>query len=171
MPFLLISSRLAGESFSALAFPPALPLTARPGAFPSLSTISPVAIRPTMTAAEFVSAGRRTPLGPLGIVRFTPVSLDCPERTEDRECKEGDLQTGQPQWVPRGPTPSDEPQQDARCRHTHGKPDGNLHVTRSLFTHRAIPRARESLVNADLSANLKLRHYRSLGICEHQAIW
>src|SRR4051812_23353010 len=65
-PLRAISWRFSGERVSARALPPALPPAARPGALDGLSSISPVAIRPTMTAAELVSAGRRTPLGPFG---------------------------------------------------------------------------------------------------------
>ncbi len=52
----------------ALAAPPALPPFARFGALPLVSSISPMAILPTITAAPITSAGRFSPLGLLGTV-------------------------------------------------------------------------------------------------------
>ncbi len=65
--FLAISCRLASDSLSARTFPPIFPPLARLGAIPLVSSISPVAIRPTMTAAPITSAGRFSPRGPRGI--------------------------------------------------------------------------------------------------------
>jgi hypothetical protein len=46
-----------------------------PGATPAPSSISPVAILPTMTVAPITSAGRRSPFGPLGIGTRLTVDL------------------------------------------------------------------------------------------------
>jgi hypothetical protein len=62
-----ISRRFSGDNSMARARPPASPPFARFGALPLVSSISPVAIRATMTAAPITSAGRRSPLGPRGI--------------------------------------------------------------------------------------------------------
>jgi hypothetical protein len=55
----------------ALAFPPIRPSATAAAFLPSsvtLSSISPVAIRMTWTALPITSAGRRSPLGPRGII-------------------------------------------------------------------------------------------------------
>src|SRR5687768_3182661 len=59
--------RRSGESILARAAPPALPPLARLGALLGLSSASPVAMRPTRMAAPITSAGRFSPLGPLGM--------------------------------------------------------------------------------------------------------
>jgi hypothetical protein len=59
-----ISCRRSGDSFSALALPPANLLGTAPYAG---SSISPVAIRATINAAALVSANRFWPFGPTGI--------------------------------------------------------------------------------------------------------
>ena len=46
---------LAGVRTPARTFPPTFPPAARPGALDGLSSTSPVAIRPTITAAAFLS--------------------------------------------------------------------------------------------------------------------
>jgi hypothetical protein len=56
-----ISLRFSGVSAYALAFPPALHPAARPGAFEGTSSTSPVAMQPTMTAAELASVGALRP--------------------------------------------------------------------------------------------------------------
>lgn len=67
--FCAISERLFPDIAFARAFPPLLPSSAAADLGAALvSIISPVAIRPTMIAAPITSAGRRSPLGPLGIV-------------------------------------------------------------------------------------------------------
>jgi hypothetical protein len=70
-PFFAISLRFSGSSVLARAGPPAFPaLAARAcaGDLRGVSSISPVAIFATMMAAPITSAGRRSPLGPRGIV-------------------------------------------------------------------------------------------------------
>src|SRR5580704_13872228 len=62
-----ISRLRSGESLADLARPPALPPLARFGAFPLGSSISPVAIRPTMAPISKGLVGRFSPLGPLAI--------------------------------------------------------------------------------------------------------
>src|SRR5437870_4317133 len=62
-----ISRRRSVDNFAARAAPPALPPLDRFGVELGLSLISPVAIRPTMTAALTTSAGRFSPRGPFGI--------------------------------------------------------------------------------------------------------
>src|SRR5205823_6664112 len=68
-----IDCRFLGVSLAARALPPfappALPRATAWGFFSVLvSSTSPVAIRPTMTAAPITSAGRFSPWGPLGIL-------------------------------------------------------------------------------------------------------
>jgi hypothetical protein len=57
-------------SESARALPPAFPPLTRFGALPLGSSISPVAIRATMTAAPITSAGRFSPLGLVASIVF-----------------------------------------------------------------------------------------------------
>jgi hypothetical protein len=64
--FFAISLRRADESVAVLAAAPACPLRVRPEVG-ARSSISPVAILPTMMAAPIASAGRFSPFGPLGI--------------------------------------------------------------------------------------------------------
>jgi hypothetical protein len=68
--FLAIDLRLLGVNFAARAFAPAFPLRTLPDFTCTVSTISPVAIRMTWTALPITSAGRFSPLGPLGIVKL-----------------------------------------------------------------------------------------------------
>src|SRR5579871_2704496 len=74
--FWAISLRSFAVSFWARAFAPACPLLVRPDFL--LSSISPVAIRPTMIAAPMTSAGRFSPLGPFGIRSFPPFHRTAP---------------------------------------------------------------------------------------------
>jgi hypothetical protein len=66
-------ARRSGVIFSARAFPPRLPIDTAAGSLPAFSgvsmssSISPVAIFITLTAFALTSAGRFSPLGPLGI--------------------------------------------------------------------------------------------------------
>lgn len=64
---LAISARFSGDKDLARARPPLRPNRAASDSGPRFSSISPVAIRPTMTAAPITSAGRFSPLGPLGM--------------------------------------------------------------------------------------------------------
>lgn len=45
------------------------------GANPASVSASPVAMRPTRMAAPIASAGRRSPLGPLGIISLVSIQL------------------------------------------------------------------------------------------------
>jgi hypothetical protein len=65
--FLAIALRFAGDRTFARALAPAWPLRTRPDLGLSTSSISPVAILPTMTAAPITSAGRFSPRGPRGM--------------------------------------------------------------------------------------------------------
>src|SRR5271165_1237367 len=71
--FFAISARRSGVIFSARAFPPRLPIDTAAGSLPCFSgvsissSISPVAILATLIALPITSAGRFSPLGPLGM--------------------------------------------------------------------------------------------------------
>ena len=62
-----ISRRCSAVSDSARAFAPACPLRTRPDGSLSVSLTSPTDNRATITAAPITSAGRFSPLGPVGI--------------------------------------------------------------------------------------------------------
>src|SRR5580704_10116989 len=76
--FLAISARRSGVIFLALAAPPFLPSAFAAGSLPSsgiVSSISPVSTRMTWTALPITSAGRFSPLGPLGTLVLQALSL------------------------------------------------------------------------------------------------
>src|SRR5689334_7140864 len=73
------------------------------------SSSSPVAIRATLTAAPITSAGRCSPLGPLGI------RLDLPGRHEEQP------EASPPAMLPVRPTPVN-----------RGSPHAAIHVSRPL---------------------------------------
>src|SRR5437016_5978872 len=68
--FLAIADRFLADRPAARALPPIRPSATAAAFLPSSvvrSSTSPVAILPTMTALPITSAGRFSPLGPLGI--------------------------------------------------------------------------------------------------------
>jgi hypothetical protein len=110
-----------------------------------------VAILPTMTAAELVSAGRLTPLGPLGI-GFGPVQdfkNDDAYRAQNSGNQKGDKfpKTGEGAYPSLGrgfgqcASPNDRKPEDPR-------PCGRAFLIWRWFFHHRILRARESLGNA-----------------------
>src|ERR1700737_968211 len=71
--FFAISARRSGVMLLARATPPFLPSAFAAGSLPSsgiVSSISPVSTRMTRTALPITSAGRFSPLGPLGMARL-----------------------------------------------------------------------------------------------------
>jgi len=69
--FFAIAARRSGLMLLARAFPPRLPSATAAAFLPSsvsISVSSPVRMRMTFTALPITSAGRRSPLGPLGML-------------------------------------------------------------------------------------------------------
>jgi hypothetical protein len=78
-----IADRSAGDSRAARASAPARPLRTLPDDMIGASSISPVAMRMTVTAQPIKSAGRFCPCGPFGILSSLFHHTQ-PQRSTDR---------------------------------------------------------------------------------------